>query len=66
MTGILTAMPGWRRVLIAPVPTQIPCNQGILQEKPPKARRRGVLRTDEHYGLVCGAGWNSQAVSDDH
>ncbi len=26
----------------------------------------GILRADEHHGLICGAGWNSQAVSDDH
>ena len=29
-------------------------------------RRRRVLRADEHHGLLCGAGWNSQAVSNDH
>ncbi len=28
--------------------------------------RRGVLRADEHHSLICGTGWNSQAVSDDH
>ena len=25
-----------------------------------------VLRADEHQGVICGAGWNSQAVLDDH
>ena len=25
-----------------------------------------VLRADEHHGLLCKAGWNSQAVSHDH
>ena len=29
-------------------------------------RRRRVLRADEHHGLLCGAGWNSQTVSNDH
>ncbi|MET4774693.1 hypothetical protein ABIA28_006907 [Bradyrhizobium elkanii] len=25
-----------------------------------------VLRADEHHGLLCGTGWNGQAVSNDH
>src|ERR1700761_9844196 len=25
-----------------------------------------ILRADEHHGLLCGTGWNSKAVSNDH
>ena len=37
-----------------------------LKSRRPDARRRGIVRADEHHGLICGTGRNTQAVSDDY